>query len=177
MIKTLIAGLTLVLAEEGSRKRSKQDPKLDDNGAPEIATDDFISGAGFFFDDDGNLMPTSRMSDGRYDHLGHIPDMSLPTDSFVWIQIPFWKVIESKVRSNPEDYIITCQLVNSRGKVTRKSCDTKLEIYIDSDDVMTIFPQDGWTGQAQVTLQAVNINGEHDYTVFNVLVVESDKEV
>jgi hypothetical protein len=41
---------------------------------------------------------------------------------------------------------------------------------------MTIFPQDGWVGDAQVTLQAVNYNGEHDFTVFNVRVVEADDE-
>lgn len=127
-------------------------------------------------DDDGNKMDTTTMSDGRYDHLGHIPDFSLPTDSYVWVQIPFWKVIESPIRTNPEDYIVTCQYVNSKGKVTTRDCKTKLEIFIDQDDVMTIYPLNGWTGQAQVTLQAVNFNGEKDYTIFNVLVVESDQQ-
>jgi hypothetical protein len=121
MIKTLFAGLALVLAEEATRKsksesrsrsRSRSDKKSStpdfENGAPEVSEEDFIAGGGYFYDDDGNLMPTSRMSDGRYDHLGHIPDLSLPTDSYVWVQIPFWKVIESKVRTNPEDYKIIC---------------------------------------------------------------------
>ena len=105
MLKTLIAGLSVVLAEEGQRKKSSRDFE---NGAPEKSSDEVIAGAGWFYDDDGNLMPTSRMSDGRYDHLGHIPDLSLPTDSYVSVNIPFWKVIESKIRTNPEDYIIIC---------------------------------------------------------------------
>jgi hypothetical protein len=116
----LIAGLALVLAEEGTRR--KKQPQCDapgfENGAPEVPRDDFITGGGWFYDDDGNLMPTSRMSDGRYDHLGHIPDLSLPTDSYVWVQIPFWKVIESGIRTNPEDYKIICQLVDRKGRVT-----------------------------------------------------------
>jgi hypothetical protein len=60
---------------------------------------DIQIGAGFFIDDDGNEIEISRMSDGRYDHLGHIPDLSLPTNSYVWVQIPFWRVIESPVRT------------------------------------------------------------------------------
>ena len=148
MIKTLIAGLSVVLAEENLRRKSSRDAPKFDNNAPIKGDEDVIAGAGWFYDDDGNLMPTSRMSDGRYDHLGHIPDMSLPTDSYLNIHIPFWKVIESKIRTNPEDYIIICELVSSDGKVTKKSCATKLEIFIDSEDVMTIYPQDGWTGQA-----------------------------
>ena len=107
MLKLIIAGLSAVLAEEGSRRKPPSTPSFD-NGAPSLKEDEFVAGAGWFYDDDGNLMPTSRMSDGRYDHLGHIPDLSLPTDSWARVQIPFWKVIESKVRSNPEDYIIIC---------------------------------------------------------------------
>lgn len=41
---------------------------------------------------------------------------------------------------------------------------------------MTIYPLDGWVGQAQITLGAVNFNGEYDFTVFNVKVVEADDE-
>ena len=68
-------------------------------------------------------------------------------------------------------------MVSSKGYIKENTdCDTKLDIFIDSNDIMTIYPLDGWTGQAQVTLQAVNFNGEHDSTVFNVLVVEADDE-
>lgn len=94
-------------------------------------------------------MPTGIMSDGRYDHLGHIPDLSLPTDSYVSVNIPFWKVIESKIRTNPQDYKILCDIVDKNGKINKKSsCATKLDIFIDSEDVITIYPLDGWTGQA-----------------------------
>ena len=41
-------------------------------GRPEgVAEEDLIIGAGYYWDDDGNMRRTSdRMSDGRYDHLG-----------------------------------------------------------------------------------------------------------
>jgi len=61
-------------------------------------------------------------------------------NSYIWVEIPFWKVIESPTRTEPEDYKINCQLIDKNGFVTSKKCDTRLEIFIDAKDVMTIFP-------------------------------------
>jgi hypothetical protein len=109
-------GLAITLASEITKSMKKED---------------FIAGAGFYYDDDGNMKVLDRMSDGRYDHLGHIPDVSLPTNSFVYISIPFWRVIESPIRTSPEDYRIICQLVNENGKVTSKSCETLIQCFTD----------------------------------------------
>ena len=109
MFKFLFAGLSLASGEEALRKKkSSSDGDNFENGAPDKKADEIIVGGGWFYDDDGNMMPTERMSDGRYDHLGHLPDVSLTTDSFVRLQVPMWRVIESKIRTNPEDYIVIC---------------------------------------------------------------------
>jgi hypothetical protein len=166
--------LSVVLARE-YYNRDREDYR-ERRGEDKFA-DDFEIGQGYFIDEDGveREIPQTQ-SDGRYDHMGHIPDLGCPTNSYLWIQIPYWKVIESPIKTEPCDYKITCELVDSRGRITTKNCDTRLEIFIENRDEMTIYPLSGWTGQAQVTLQSVNFNGEHDFTVFNVVIVEADDE-
>ena len=171
----VIALIGAVLARGPQRYKEDREKREERNAR--ASQFHITSGGGYFIDEDGNERVISQQqSDGRYDHLGQIPDLSLPTCSYLWIQIPFWKVIESPIRTDPEDYNIICQLIDKKGKVSHKNCDTRLEIFIDSKDVMTIYPLDGWVGQAQITLEAVNFNGEHDFTVFNVLVVECEAD-